>query len=49
MFEEYTKEILTLIGVLIAGLLITEYGIWRGKTIIAKTFNKIFPEIEQNE
>jgi len=47
MFEEYTKEILTIIGVFIAGItagiLVTEYGIWRGQGLI----KKIFPEIEK--
>jgi len=47
MFEEYTKEILTIIGVLIAGVVITEYGIWRTKGIITRTFNKIFPELKE--
>lgn len=48
MFEEYTREILTLIGVFLAGIsagiLITEYGIWRAKGLI----EKIFPEFKEN-
>lgn len=47
MFEEYTKEILMGIGILIIGILITEYGIWRGKIVISKTIKELFPEFRE--